>query len=34
MIESLLTLFVLLGFGAIIGLVAVFAVLYISWEKD
>jgi hypothetical protein len=34
MIENILTLFVLLGFGVIIGLVTVFAVLYISWEKD
>jgi hypothetical protein len=32
--ESLLTIIVLLGIGACIGIGAIIAILYISWDKD
>jgi len=34
MIESILTLFALLFLGACIGVGAIIAILYISWDKD
>ena len=34
MIENVLTLIVLLGMGACIGVGILVAVIYLSWEKD